>query len=791
MITTTGQRTVAGCTVFMDDTDALQVYTAPQSPHIAVDEQGKPDIALVEYRRQLDQVPEADRATKLGGGLLTFSVDLSLSADQQAAIRAALSADPQLQQALATPATDRVDYSHWWNVEIGKDVSKLAAAFKINGLPVENGSVAVAIDGEDATKPGEFVTTLVGAGKVSMTGDERAAFSAKLTMDGAVLLWDMIDRDLSAIWVGYQLTFTSRLDGVTMVCFCDTTKIYNALQSQWQVLSESGSYSDVTSGSDSHHTYDHALSGTAGDVLHTLAVDSETAFVHIVPAAGPDVVTPAMVAQLSTQGWNMITQFLSDKLLQSTDPDDFTTKDDPTLQTALADGGGGRKYGADSISSYKLKQVDQTTLGTFSATFDEKATVTTELNPTDNLNNVLNGHDVKDFRTQIDLDPQFYRYADVEVRCSADFDNEPVDLVKVHLEYHGNGDGGKIDTVKDLEFSKTSTPQFFSTYLAAPDQDTYTYAVDVFYRGSSKTYHYTGKSDETVLVLDTDTLGILSVSVQVGIVDWDVFKEVQVDLSYGTGAQSLHNSLTLASDSQSGQWLEVLGTAMSGDYSYTVTWVDKSNQRIEVPLATSHDKQLVIDQPVQQSLGVTLVPTGEFGTGGLLSKIVTALRYDDPAHNYHQATTVTMSSENDDALWNVPLMDTSLRTYQYQANVFYSDGVTRESDWQTTDRTVLPVGDPYGWRVQFVPYLLRTPLGKWGLATLHVEFSDSAGGIAIAQDFSIADFTQPVTWRFRLASPDRHSYTYQLTLYGIDAAATTVALPTATDTREVVVLPTA
>jgi hypothetical protein len=791
VITTTHQRTVAGCTVLMDDTDALQVYAVPQSPHIALDEQGKAKFALVEYRRPLDQVPEADRATKLGGGLLTFSVDLALSADQETAIRTALSTDPALQQMLATAAADRVDYSHWWNVEVARDVGKLAVAIKINGLPVEDGRVAVAIDGEDATSPGEFVTTLVGAGKVSMTGDERAAFSAKLTIDGAALLWEMIERNLSAIWVGYQLTFTSRLDGVTMVCFCDTTKIYSALQNQWQNLSEIGSFSDKTSGSSSTHTYDHASSNSAGDVLHKFALDTETAFVHIVPTAGPDVVTPEMLQQLTTQGWNMITQFLSDKLLQSTNPDDFTTKDDPTLQTTLADGGGGRKYGADNIKSYKLKQVDETTLGTFTAQFDEKATVKTQLNPTDNLSNVLNGQDVRGFRTQIDLDPQFYHYADVEVSCTADFDSEPVDAVTVHMEYHGTGDGGRIDKVQDLKFTKNSVSQFFSTYLASPDQDSYTYAVEVFYSGTSKTYQYSGKSNGTELVLDTDTLGILSVDLQAGIVDWDRFKAVQVEFSYGTGAQSAHTSLTLDAGKQADRWLEVLGAAMSGDYSYTVTWVDKSDQQIRLPLAISHDKRLVIDQPLRESLAVTLVPAGAFGEGGLLSKIVTALRYQDPAHKYEQATTITMSSDNDVSTWSIPLMDATLRSYQYQVNVFYSDGVTRDSDWMTTDRTVLPVGDPYGWRVQFIPYLLRNPPGKWGLATLHVEFTDTAGSIAIAQDYSITDFTQSVIWRFRLASPDRHSYTYQLALFGVDPATPTVTLPTVTDTREVVVLPTA
>lgn len=787
MITTTGERTIAQCSVLLDDTDALTVYATPQSPRIAVDANGDPVFSLVEYRRDVSTVPAADRATKLGGGLLTFSVDLARSAAQDAQIRDELSRDPALHQLLATPASDRIDYSDWWNNQINQDVGKLAAALKINALPVEDGNVAVAIDGEDAAHAGEFVATVVGAGKVSMTGDERAAFSAKLTMDGVALMWDMIDRNLAAIWIGYQLTFTSRLDGVTMICHCDTAKTYHAAQEQWQHLSEDGSYRDEYSGSSSSHTYDHASSGSARDVLTKIAIDTEAAWVKVVPTGDPTVVKPDMIEQLTTQGWNMITAFLAENLLQSIKPDDFQPGAEPTLTTTLADAGDNRKYGADSVDYYSLKSVDESVLGSFDASFDEKATVTTTMNPTDNLSNVLAGHSVDKFRAVIDLNPQFYRYVDVQVSCTADWAVEPVDMVKAHLEYHGSSGTNKIDEVKDLEFTKdASAPQFFSTYLAAPDQITYSYAVDVFYSGSTKTFHLEGRSDAQALVLDTDTLGILAVDVQVGIVDWDRFKAVQLELSYGTG---VHTTMTLTSDKQSDRWTEVLGTAMTGNYSYVATWVDKNNQQLQQPSVSANDKRLVVNMPERESLSVTLVPAGAFGDAGLLSRIVTALRYDDEPNKYEQSTTITMASSDDVKSWDVPLVDTSLRTYQYQVNVFYSDGLTRSDEtWLTTDRTVLAVGDPYGWRVQFIPYLLKNPPGAYTFATLHVEFNDAAGNIAVTQDFPITDFSQPVVWRFRLAAPERHSYTYVLTLYGTDPAKPAATIGPVTDTKEVVVL---
>jgi hypothetical protein len=389
---------------------------------------------------------------------------------------------------------------------------------------------------------------------------------------------------------------------------------------------------------------------------------------------------------------------------------------------------------------------------------------------------------------QIDLDEQFFHYADVQISCTTDFTKEPVDAIKIHVEYHGNAQGGaRIDEVKDFLFSKEdSAPKTFSTYIASPDQDHYSYSVEVFYTGSDKTYSFNGQSNETELVLDTDTLGVVSVDLQVGVVDWSRYKAVQVQMSYGGGAQDTY---TLTSQKQSDSWVYVVGAAVTGQYSYTVSWTDTTDQQIKVAPVSGSSRRLVINEPLQQAMTITVVPAGSFGEDGLLARIVVALRYEDAANNYEQSATATFTSEKDSYVWTVPLQNPNVRTYQYQVNVFYSDGVTRlDPTWLSSDQAVLAVGDPYGYKVQFIPARLATPPGKWTLGTLHVEFSDPAGDISVQQDFSITDFTKPIFWRFRLADKDRHSYSYQLTLYGSDSAQPPVVEPTVTDNREVVVL---
>jgi hypothetical protein len=166
------------------------------------------------------------------------------------------------------------------------------------------------------------------------------------------------------------------------------------------------------------------------------------------------------------------------------------------------------------------------------------------------------------------------------------------------------------------------------------------------------------------------------------------------------------------------------------------------------------------------------VPAGSFGASGLLQRVTVAVRYKDPAHNYIVSDVFQLATETDSKAWRVPLVDKNIRTYEYQVTVIYRDGVTRDDNWRSTDQTVLAVGDPFGWRVSIVPSLLSQPPGLYAFGVLHLAFEDQApeGPIHAEEDIHLADFKTEQVWRFRTASPDRHTYTYQLTLFKADGS---------------------
>jgi hypothetical protein len=220
--------------------------------------------------------------------------------------------------------------------------------------------------------------------------------------------------------------------------------------------------------------------------------------------------------------------------------------------------------------------------------------------------------------------------------CTANFDEDPIDLVQAHLSYNATGSQGRIDNSKDFIFRKDSAVQRFSTYLASPDKKNYDYEYTVFYKGGTDKLIVSGKSNESVLTLDTDRLGILRVESEAGLVDWERIRSVIVKMGYGGGLTRKETEFTLTQAQPKQLWVEVIAREVTEPYSFQLTFIDNENRRIEVPEQISRSKRLLVNQPLQEDLEVAIVPAGEFGADGLISKVVVAFRYRDDPNNYNQ-----------------------------------------------------------------------------------------------------------------------------------------------------------
>jgi len=156
MLTLTNSLNIEGYTVFQDDTNSLvppsrtrpkqnfKFYVLPETPAIAKDAKGLPIFSLIVYRRDEALIAPADTTKDVGGGILTFTVELDVPADKMKSIK--------------TKLRSRV---------FGQDDSDPTQDVDLSLVNFLDGTVSVAVAGEGAGDPSEFVKTAVGTGKVS------------------------------------------------------------------------------------------------------------------------------------------------------------------------------------------------------------------------------------------------------------------------------------------------------------------------------------------------------------------------------------------------------------------------------------------------------------------------------------------------------------------------------------------------------------------------------------------------------------------------------------------------
>src|SRR6478609_2104967 len=126
-----------------------------------------------------------------------------------------------------------------------------------------------------------------------------------------------------------------------------------------------------------------------------------------------------------------------------------------------------------------------------------------------------------DYFKEVSLDDPFFKMLQVSAYCNADFANDPIYSVKLHIQYG--------QTVEDFLFKDASTVGTFKQYKEAALGNKYTYSAVVSFKNSDKTLTIPQKTtDETRLVLSVQDMGVLKVNIMVGNFNWDAINSAQV-----------------------------------------------------------------------------------------------------------------------------------------------------------------------------------------------------------------------------------------------------------------------
>ncbi len=146
MLTLTNPLTIEGFSVFRDDQSSTQFYVEPGQPTIALDPGGKPIFSLIVYRRDEARIdPDSAPKEDIGGGILTFTVELTVP-----------------------PEKFRAIHSKVRSIVYGDDSSDASQDVQLAYVDFFDGSVSVAVAGEGTGDADghQFVSSAVGNGKI-------------------------------------------------------------------------------------------------------------------------------------------------------------------------------------------------------------------------------------------------------------------------------------------------------------------------------------------------------------------------------------------------------------------------------------------------------------------------------------------------------------------------------------------------------------------------------------------------------------------------------------------------
>jgi hypothetical protein len=579
----------------------------------------------------------------------------------------------------------------------------------IRSLPVTTGTVSLAFAGE--TGGADFARAVAGNGPVSLSGAERATFVVELTRDGAALLWSALEGGRDLLHARYDLVFQHWLGDIEMRVWCEAQQAHRATAAR------------LAAGTTDPRGLREGL-----QAQHLAGVDirSETPL------------DPAHQAALEKVGAMVLEAALADALFSF---------EQPAFGPGLARDG---RVGA-------LRPFQTSMTATLNMTFRESYPVEAHAILQDVLTVGRTAAELGDRVTQVDLRGERRIIRDVSFLCTTDFAHDLIDLVKVRLTYEGTTAAGPIHHDRELVFKEGIDAGRVRFDLASPDQRAYRYQAEVYYDGSPvPTVLAFGPVEDSIVVLDVDALGVLTVEAVTGDVSFEHVRTILVELEHPASTQTAR--LAIDREHPSGTW-RVIIRDWSREYRRRTTWIAADGRRIEENWQASTASRIRLNMPptlgVNAARSVQLVAAGDYSA---VRQIIAEVRLSSAPGAPHAE--FAFSAPGQTASWDLAFDPVAHLRYQVRRIIVRPDGTRLEGGWEDTDDSVLLVRDDARHQVEIVTRLLRfspdVPLMLLALEPVDGVEDDRA-------TLQLRDGAG-TRWSFAVPDPTRHRYRYQLTL---------------------------
>lgn len=779
-----------GLTLYQDYNNKSLFFYLPKSPRLAT-EAGQPMFQLLIYRDA-----NASAAAINAGGFLTMTTDLGVPAGVLQRVRD--------------------DLSRLYSVQ-----ARLAP------VPIKSGSVRVtALDSASAGQvaPGElrFVENLISSSSPSLYGDQRAAFSAELSQQGAalmkaalekegatpvVLLYDLVYEGLHPAYdVTITIQFRQAYEHLRNRTQMNTLWFRTDLDSELESLIKSGAIkieevvyeTETPEDTAARMTRLHNLAkelaqwtffkpalnpGTVlasdrgtltaydarpdlNSILAGLTSTSRAALTGV--GAQADVGTPrrpgAAVATGAVEG-----EAQNGDAETPTSPPASGTSEPPTAVEAW--NRAGRPQGA-----FMLRNLEQEERQEIKYELRQVAAVERAIAPQGQIRLLEGSASLPGRILEVDLRDKFFDTLEGTVSTAAELAAAGVNSMVVKLRYGTNPDGTRWKDVFEAPLTaagQSHSYRFFVDHLGSREIE---YQVVLNYRpdfaiGNPATVETSPWQPTTTRNLDINPStfsAILPVSLEAAMVDWNAVQQIQAQVQYEDAESGLTASDTkiLTRSAPTASVPIRPKNPAHKEVTVTATFFYTDGESETVTLKQAGDRPFVINQPSD------LTKVVDIQLADLLNRyrqMIVQLAHST-ADSPEVDRTIILSEGTTTGQWSFRRQPAEGAQFAYRYTGFLKNGAVRAAEqWVKTDNPLVIVGDrAAGLLAVEVAFLGPLAEGDFRLAKLKLTYPDAPTWADNSVETLFRTGLEPFTWRVPMARPEATAYTYEVTWFSHD-----------------------
>lgn len=599
---------------------------------------------------------------------------------------------------------------------------------KIGTITYTKGTANLLLNDESGT----LIQKVRGAGKPSLFGRNIAAFSLELTPEGSTVFEQALQGKGGVIQVVYDLYFWAKLPMLTVTGSFNSSKFYSFYQeidTDWNVWSE-----------DSYR-----------ETIREKLIENESMKLTIDPGGVTD---EKLLSQIRDWAQRTLEDTAERKMIDSIAP---VSEDDRKIPDGIED---------------VTRDIKNTKISNFHISYKEKSTVEWNLAPQGTLPNITSLTDKEgnpivwdEYASIIDTDDPFFKTLNVTVQINADFNNLPIHSIETYINYPGTEPW-------EESFKSTDEVKKFASYVEN-DNWKYNYRYQVNYKNESKVFESEEiETDDKVLTVNVDDIGILTIDVLPGDINFQQVSQAQITLQYedtAHGVDMIERQYTLDKNNPQHRFLEVIFEPRRAPYRYKVKYFMADGKEFQVDWKEGRSPQLYINDPFSAMKTIGIRAVGDLVE--IIQTIYVDLNYEDKGNGYTKTKSLALSKDQPFFDWAFPVIDEAAGDVTYSGNITFRDGTTQEIPKKTTSESTILVGvKKVGYlEVEVIPDLVDF-IEMVKLAKVSLKYEDAENDVTEREDIILKKGAVPTSWEVELKDKKKLEYDWKATFYMTDGS---------------------